>query len=198
MNNPKDILLVALIILLPLSLPAQRLYYDVVKGNKSVGNLIVTKKKLPTGAVKYNIKSDVSLKILFTFNVEFVAEEIFENGRLVDGDAVSTLNGRTQKDSHISKKGQGVIIKLNGSDYDHSEQEVTYSVPMLYFEEPGHREAIFSQQFARYLTVKHMDGEYILDSPDGYNYYSYKNGICQEVKVNRDFATFYFKLKEVK
>lgn len=184
--------------MLSLPLAGQSLYYDVVKGNKSVGSLIVEKKNVGTDSVEYTIDSNVAIRILFTFKVKFQAEELFVQGLLRDGEAMSTLNGRTQKDSHVSPHGKGVMVKLNGSDYNYSGEEINYSVPMLYFEEPGDRTLIFSQQFANYIPLKRSGSKYILDSPDGINYYTYENGICQEVKVIRDFATFYFKLKEVK
>ena len=52
---------------------------------------------------------------------------------------------------------------------------------------------VFSQQFGQFLTFEKVgEHKYLMPSPDGDNYYTYLNGICVDVRVQRDFANFNF------
>ncbi len=117
---------------------------------------------------------------------------------MVSGSAESTLNGNSRTKSKVWKEGKEYVVELNGfEELRFSEPPVTYSVPELYFSEPGNKKETFSQQFADYLIIK-KDGEHIftLYSEDGKNTHTYENGVCTYVKLNRTYASFYFQLKQ--
>ena len=83
-----------------ISLSGQTLRYDVIKGNKNLGALTV-KRILTSTSEEIKFESDVTFRILFAFNLRFSQYEKFSNGQLNWGKAISTLSGRTQKDSRI-------------------------------------------------------------------------------------------------
>lgn len=169
----------------------QTLNYDVVKGSKNLGSMVVTRKITGTTEEIW-FKSDVTIKLLLTFKVDFDQYEKFINGNLNWGKALSTLNGRTQKDSKIVANKDGHLLTLDGIGAQVTEP-IDFSVTQIYFDEPVDGQRVFSQQFAQFLTMRKVgDHKYVLSSPDGDNYYTYTNGICTLVRVQRDFANFNF------
>jgi len=194
----KKILLLSIFSLsLSLSAHSQLMIYDVVKGSKKIGNVTVEISN-ENDQVKYKINSLVKFKILFSFTVKYQMEEKFYNGTLTWGKAHNTLNKRVQKETEIYQNEAGkYVVNIDGVSSVTDEKEIVYSVSKLYTDEPVGMTKVFSQSFGRYLTLtKTDDHTYELDSPDGINYYTYENGVCKEVKVSRDFATFYFRIQE--
>ncbi len=147
---------------------------------------------------RFTVESLVNYKLLLSFKIEYELEERFENGVLVDGSATNLLNDKPQKHSVVKWDGEKYVINLNGELSQVDQDGIVLSIPQLYFNKPVNQQQIFSQQFAGFIPLYEESTEvFVLDSPDGKNYYTYDDqGICEEVKVSRSFATFYFKLKE--
>jgi hypothetical protein len=175
-------------------LSAQTLRYDVIKGSKTLGEMIV-KRTVNDGVEEISFDSDVTFRLLFSFNLKFSQYEKFYNGKMNWGKALSLLNGRTQKDSKIVVNADGQQLTLDGVTVK-IQEPIKYSVTQIYFSEPTDGQKVFSQQFGQFLTFKKVgEHRYVLPSPDGDNYYAYRNGICIKVDVERDFANFYFELQ---
>ncbi|MCP4457640.1 MAG: hypothetical protein GY816_06385 [Cytophagales bacterium] len=174
-----------------ISLSGQTLRYDVIKGNKNLGQMTV-KRTLTQRTEEIQFASDVTFRILFAFNHTYSQYEKFTNGKLNWGKALSMLSGRVQKDSKIVAGKDGYKLTLGGVTVPIKE-EINYSVSQIYFTEPMDGQKVFSQQFGKFMTFKKVDEhEYLMSSPDGDNYYTYVNGICVNVRVERDFANFNF------
>ena len=173
------------------SLSGQTLRYDVIKGNKNLGALTV-KRTISGNVEEIQFDSDVTFRILFAFNLRFTQYEKFYDGKMNWGKATSMLSGRTQKESKIVSDNSGYQLTLDGVTVPIKE-EINYSVSQIYFTEPMDGQLVFSQQFGQFLTFKKVgDHKYLMSSPDGDNYYTYVNGICVNVRVQRDFANFNF------
>lgn len=144
--------------------------------------------------VYYAIESKVTFRILLSFTVDYVSNSEYQNGKLIRETTNNKLNGSTQKESALWYNGTHYTLESNGTRSE-LDQNITYSVAAIYFEEPVDGQKVFSPQFGEFLTFEKVDEhQYQLESPDGLNVYSYTNGICTEVKVNRDFAKFYFRM----
>lgn len=169
----------------------QTLKYDVIKGSKNLGSMVV--KREVSGAVEeIKFESDVTIKLLLSFHVDFNQYEKFVNGELNWGKALSKMNGRTQKDSKIVANQKGHLLTLDGVSAQVTDP-IDFSVSQIYFYEPVDGQKVFSQQFAQFMTLKKVGPHrYLMSSPDGDNYYTYTNGICTHVRVQRDFANFNF------
>lgn len=145
-------------------------------------------------AVKYEIKSEVTFRILFSFTVDYESSSEYKHGKLIKEYTHNELNGSTQKESTIWFDGEKYTLDLNGSRSTFK-GPIKYSVATIYFQEPKDGQKVYSPQFGDYLTFNEVGNhQYELESPDGMNLYSYRNGLCTEVKVSRDFAKFYFKM----
>jgi hypothetical protein len=187
-------LLFGILLLTTAMVNGQVLHYDVVKGSKSLGEMKI-ERVMDGPTTEIFIKSEVTYRVLFAFTIRYSMHEKFRHGTLEWGKSLSTLNGSTQKDSKIALKDGKYIHTLNGVSSSISSMP-DYSVSEIYFDEPFDGKQVYSQTFGQYLTFKKIGtGKYMLTSPDGDNFYTYLNGICTEVKVVRDFATFYFMMK---
>lgn len=170
----------------------QLLHYEVIKGSKKLGDMTVKRSALENQTY-YEIESKVVFRILFSFTVDYESTSEYKYGKLIKEYTHNQLNGSTQKKSTIWFDGSKYTLDHNGSKTTLSDKEITYSVAAVYYEEPKDGQKVYSPQFAEYLTFEKIDDHvYELESPDGLNVYTYTNGICTEVRVNRDFAKFAF------
>jgi hypothetical protein len=173
----------------------QVLHYEVVKGNKSLGEM-ESHHYTSGGKDIYHIKSDVSFKLLFSFNVAYEQKEVFKNDTLQEGNGFNTLNESVQKETELSKRSSDYKLAFNGVNNYIRDAAITKSMSQIHFREPSHGETFFSQHFGEYVTFEKIgEHRYAMTSPDGENEYTYENGFCTEIKVVRDYATFYFKMK---
>ena len=170
---------------------AQTLHYDVIKGDKNIGAMTITRNV--TGNVEeISFESHVSFRVLVTLNLDYTQYEKFVDGHLNWGKALSVLSGRTQKDSRVVANEAGYRLTIDGVSAQLN-KEISYSVSQIYFTEPPDGQLVFSQQFGQFFRFEEIgEHEYRMISPDGNNYYTYTNGICTEVQVDRDFANFSF------
>lgn len=170
----------------------QTLHYEVIRGSKNLGDMTVKRTALKDHTY-YEIDSRVSFKLLFTFTVDYESSSEYKYGQLIKEYTHNQLNGSTQKESTLWFDGTTYTLDLDGIKFPIDDKRIEYSVAAIYFEEPTDGEKVYSPQFGTYLTFNKI-GEHLyeMESPDGVNVYSYTNGICTEVKVNRDFAKFSF------
>jgi hypothetical protein len=173
---------------------SQSLQYDVVRGDKKIGDMTVIR-KIENESTIYEVESKVVFRLLFSFTVDYESTCEYKNEMLIKEYAHSELNGSTQKKSTIWFDGTSYTLDLDGSKIKLSDKKIDYSVGVVYFIEPKDQQKVFSPRFGQYLTFEKVNSnQYELESPDGLNVYTYLNGICTEVKVSRDFAKFYFKM----
>lgn len=173
---------------------AQVLEYEIVKGGKAIGQMTVVKKQIGDSTL-YSIESVTNYRVLVTLRVEYDVYEYYYKGVYQSGKSHSTLNGATQSDIKVRKNNNNYEI-TRVSDILTYRGEIRYSIPEIYFSEPVGRTSIFSQAFGVDLEISPLGNHrYQISSEDGKNIYSFKNGICSEVRVNRSYAVFYIRLK---
>jgi hypothetical protein len=173
----------------------QNLYYEIVRGESQIGVLEVLHERTDS-LETYRMRNLVEFKILFTFSVEYVLTESFADGVLVSGEGFNTLNGSSQRVTRIKLARDGYHLIIDGVEGHNEKSPIKASMAKIYHEELHHGKKLYSQYFGCYLTAEKVgDHKYIVRSPDGENVYEYKDGYCAEVKVIRDFATFYIRMK---
>jgi hypothetical protein len=166
-----------------------------VKGSRSLGEM-QSHHYISGGKDIYHIKSNVAFKLLFSFNVAYEQKEVFQNDTLREGNGYNTLNESVQKETELSRRTSDYKLSFNGVSNYIREGAITKSMSQIHFREPKNGETFFSQHFGKYVTFEQIDEHrYAMSSPDGENEYTYENGYCTEIKVVRDYATFYFKMK---
>lgn len=169
---------------------AQVLRYDVVRNGNSMG-VSTVERAFDGSHTIYHLNTQTKFRILFLFEVEYDVIESFYGDKLVSGSSWNTLNDSKQKETELVEKGSVYSLIIDGIHTVIHEDEILDSVSEIYFEEPDHSKKVFSAYFGRFLTFEKIgEHKYSLTSPDGTNVYTYENGICTEVVISRDFATF--------
>lgn len=189
--NKKSLVFAFAIIFLSLSDgTAQRLLYDVVKNGSSMGTTVVERIKKGS-EITHHLNTKTEFRVLFLIKVEYDLFETFRNNKLISGTSFNTLNESTQKETKLKENGKQYDLIIDGIHTVIHEDSIAESVSEIYFEEPFDGKKVFSAYFGRFLTFEKIaDHQYELESPDGSNIYKYENGICVEVLISRDFATF--------
>ncbi len=173
---------------------SQNLKYDIVRGDTKIGYLDVTHRK-DEDRETFAINNVVELKVVFTFSVEYVLSEDFINGVLHSGKGSNSMNGSIDKETVLTTTPKGYSLVMDGIAASAESKPIKASVSQVYHHEPYDRKPIYSQYFGLYLYAEKIgDHQYRVVSPDGENIYTYEYGYCKEVKVSRDFATFYIRI----
>ena len=75
---------------------------------------------------------------------------------------------------------------------------IRYNMLLLYTNIPEAINKVYFDNFQKHLDIKKVEAnKYRLILPDGnYNYYTYRNGVCSKVDVERTFFTLQFVLRE--
>ena len=175
---------------------SQSYKYQIFKGNKEIGTLLIDKKKY--GAEEhFKIESDATFRVVFEFSTQFTMEAVFEEGKLRRSLTKNTLNDSERESTLIELEDGKYKVLKDGDELDYLEiKHPEYSMAHLYYNEPKDLTKVFSERFAEFLAIREIEpSQYELTLPDGRtNIYTYKNGRCSEVKVNHMLATLYFRL----
>lgn len=172
---------------------AQHNVYDVIVAGRTIGSLKVFNSEVGNDKDMHRIESD--FKILF-YSGKYSTQTNFEDGRLVTAVSAHHVNGdlkeRTQTKS-INKSAYSVLFSGDDGEKKKSKEfnePILNTVTSLYYKEPVKISEVYSERYGQMCSVKKLaDGSYGVSLPDGkQGVYSYKNGICQEVKT--DLAGF--------
>lgn len=173
---------------------SQNLTYEIVKGETQIGSLAVLHNREGNQEF-FSIRNLVEMKLIFTFSVEYVLTETFINGELDNGSGFNSMNGSVDKRTSLTRTTDGYSLIMDGIAASGEKKPITASVSQIYHHEPHPNKPIYSQYFGRYLFAEKIaEHQYKVVSPDGENIYTYESGYCKEVKVSRDFATFYIRI----
>lgn len=187
-------LVILSLILITWSSNGQNLNYEYIRGDHKIGTLEATH-DLNDSLETFTLHNQVEFRIIFSFTVEYAMSEQFKDGVLISGEGFNTMNGVSQKETKIRLKEDGYHLKIDGVEGHNEKKPIESSMSRIYHEELYDGKKIYSQYFGMYLTAEQTgDHKYEVESPDGENVYKYEYGYCTEVKVIRDFATFYIRI----
>lgn len=173
----------------------QSLHYNALRKDKVIGGMDIVIKNSGDDQTFF-VTSNMEFRVLVTLRVEFTNEEIFHDGVLIVGSVNNKMIGFKENEARIERKDEEYHLWINGTPEPIREKEIKYTVSQIYTREPYDGQKVFSQYYGTYFTFEKVaPHEYKYTSSEGDNYYTYLNGICTDVKVERDFATIYFKLK---
>ncbi|MFT6867690.1 MAG: hypothetical protein ACJA08_002534 [Cyclobacteriaceae bacterium] len=172
----------------------QNLYYEYIRGDHKIGSLEATR-TVEDSLETFTLRNLVEFRVIFSFTVEYALTETFKNGALISGEGFNTMNGVSQRETHIRLKEEGYHLKIDGVEAHNEKKSIVESMSRIYYEELYDGKEVYSQYFGLYLTAEQTgDHKYVIESADGENVYKYEYGYCTEVKVVRDFATFYIRM----
>ena len=179
--------------------PAQEriLQYDVTRNGNVIGFLNVTQ-KIKGNLIFLELKSEVKTReLLFSYSSKVTEDVVFEDGVMIYSFYYKKENGK--ETSVEAKKTDGYFnIIDNGNVSLAHYKSVRNNTLQLYCNSPGLDTESFSNHFQQFLDLKKVaENRYRLTLPNGNcNYYHYKDGICDQVDIERTFFTIHFLLRK--
>ncbi|CAG5069219.1 hypothetical protein DYBT9623_01955 [Dyadobacter sp. CECT 9623] len=175
-----------------LSAKAQNVY-DVIVAGRTIGSLKVFDDKGIDNKETHRIESD--FKVMF-YKGKYATQTDYVQGKLVSATCSHHVNGDL-KEKTLTKSSTKSLYEIMFSGEDAEDKpKMVFNSPIsstitgLYYKEPVNVSEVYSERYGKMCSVKKLsDGKYGVSLPDGkQGIYSYKNGLCQEVKT--DLAGF--------
>ncbi|MEO6136314.1 MAG: DUF6134 family protein [Ginsengibacter sp.] len=173
------------------------LQYDVIRNGNVIGFLNITE-RTNGNLVFLELKSEVKTKqLLFLYRSDVTEDVVFENGEMIYSFYYKKENGKeTSVEAKKSDRNFNVIDNGNRSVAHY--KSVRNNIVQLYRRSPGTDTKIFSNHFQQFLDIQKVaENKYRLILPDGNsNYYHYKNGVCDQVDIERTLFAIHFILRK--
>lgn len=174
------------------------LEYHVVARGDTVGTLTINK---TTGQnlIEYRSVNDTKVRFIKTFHLQDELTATFEKGKLIRSEVTALLNGNTHKHTRITYHDNTYQVFSEGEAIDSFPDPVHASIIQIYFEEPTHVDAVFSERFAEWYPIKQVSGNppvYELDKKGKPNRYHYKNGRMAYAELGTRLISTELRLKD--
>ena len=162
--------LVALSVFFCLSANAQ-IYlrnYEISSSDKVVGGIEAT--RTPEGDyVRYDVTSEVTMRILFEIKVSYKVQAIYKSGVLVSSSATVYLNGNVQNDVNVERTGDHYTVVADGHT-TRIYEDIKCSSALLYFNKPKDTRKVFSETDGAFRDLSETaDGKFKSRDPENEN-----------------------------
>lgn len=190
----------ALLIILPCylnSIAQERiLQYDVTRNGNVIGYIKVTE-KTKGNILILELKSEVKTKFIFSYTNYTKESAAFENGYLI---YALYCQNENEKETLKAISCDGKYCKMDNNGHIDSQNylPIRTNCILQFSHFPNAILKIFSSHYQQFLDLtKVSKNKYRLTLPDeNCNYYHYKNGICDQVDIERGFFTIHFLLRK--
>lgn len=178
-----------------LSAQVQKTEYKITFRGDSVGNMQFYKSV--EGSNLY-LRAVSNVHIRFFVKVDVQLEEIsnFQNGRLMYSSVSRIVNGKEKSAKQTKAAGNIYQATSFGKPVAGTDKRIDYNLNMLYCKEPFDKQVIYSDNFQQFLHVEQVaPHRYKIVLPDGnYDYYTFRNGICEVAEIHHPFYTIFIQL----
>ncbi len=175
----------------------RKMIYDVLRNGNIIGKIIFL--ELNIDQRKFlSFNSCIKTNFILSFSDQTTETSTFENTIMVYSSLYQKQTGSNKTNSIIQASGNKYkFINGNISKIIYG-YPIYYNTLLLYVKAPENIYKVYSQKFKTLLDVKKVEeNKYRLTLPDGnHNYYTYKNGVCSKVDIERNFFTVQFVLRE--
>ena len=175
----------------------RKLIYDVTRNGKVIGNINFV--ELKQGSKKFlSMTSDVKTRFVFSFSDETSETAGYDKGNLVYSSFHQKQTGSRTVSKTTIAAGKEYKLTVNDASEMMEMSPIKYNMLLLYTDLPEGINEVYSANYQKMLAIKKVENnKYRLTMPDGrFNYYTYKNGICTDVEIQRSLFTLHFVLKE--
>jgi len=172
---------------------SQELMYDILIGGKQVGSMLVTKKEVNEKETYYSAVTDVKYTLFRTTELVYFYEAIFKNDTLEKAYFIYKKNDDVEEEAKLFRANESYQSTLPEQHQKHR-NPLTKSMLTMYFNQPKHREEIFSERFHDFVKIGATEekGKYIFYIPNGDKslYYYNEDGICSKISVSSGLISF--------
>ena len=175
----------------------RKLTYNVVRNGKVIGTLDFVE-SISNNSIHFMLNSEVKTRFVFTFTVKAREESIYKGGIMIYSSVYRNFNGKVKIDKQTRLDGNVYQVSNKGEKTEMKIDPIHYNFHGLYFFEPKQLSLVYSDNFGKYMLITKMpDNKYKVNLPDGnYNYYYYKDGLCQRVEMYNSLYTAQLVLKK--
>lgn len=174
-------------------------YFDVVVHNKVVGELIASK-SLEKGITVYKNYTNIKTHIIKDITVSYQYEVSFQNGQMEEADATILLNEKVHEQTKTNWTGNKYLFQKHEEEDSYISKPITNSVVMLLIEEPIGQKSVYSELSGTLHDLTDLgDHVYKKTNENGKkNFYYYKDGYLDRVKVDAGILKFEIKKRATK
>jgi hypothetical protein len=180
-------------VMLAVSVARAQNVYDVIVAGRTIGSLKVFDDKGKDNAETHRIESD--FKIMF-YKGSYSTQTNYVQGKLVSATCAHHVNGDLKEKTLTKSSSKSLYEVLFSGEDSEDKPSITFNSPInstitgLYYKEPVNITEVYSERYGKMCSVRKLsEGKYGVRLPDGKEgIYSYKNGLCREVKT--DLAGF--------
>ena len=190
-------LLWLLLTLSPNEVSDERLQFDVVRNDKTIGELIAIK----TGdddLITYKSYTRINARILKKIAVLYQFEVTMKEDQLNSSDAIIAVNGKTRDHTQVKWTGDKYHIQTKGKREKWLLNPIAYPAILLLFEEPIDVETSFFEETANFHSLYAMGSHSYkkINRKGKENWYYYKNGKLQRATVDAGIVRFEMILRD--
>ena len=173
----------------------QKTEYTITFRGDSVGNMQFYKNEAGSNLYLKAV-SNVNIRFLVKVNVQLEEISNFQSGRLMYSSVSRIVNGKEKSAKKTKAAGNIYEATSFGKPVPATDKRIDYNLNMLYCKEPFDKQVIYSDNFQQFLSVEQVaPHRYKIVLPDGnYNYYTFRDGICQVAEIHHPFYTIFIQL----
>lgn len=174
---------------------AQSDIFDILHRNKVLGR-IDAQRIVKGDRVSYSMISHTKFNMVWDQEVRTVARTTYVAGRVAD--CLTTVHvNEEMRDSSVLRTvaGKGLYVVHPRTVYSAALPTNPWTTARMYYEEPVGQDSVFVESELIECAVERIaEGEYILKLPNKErNHYVYRNGILQEIRVDRGWLELLFR-----
>ncbi|SKB83154.1 hypothetical protein SAMN05660293_02451 [Dyadobacter psychrophilus] len=181
------------ILFISASLARAQNVYDVIVAGRTIGSLKVFDDIGKDNSEQHRIESD--FKVMF-YKGKYSTQANYSDGKLVSATCAHHVNGDLKEKTLTKSAAKSSYEVLFSGEDGEDKPKLSFNTPIsetitgLYYKEPINISEVYSERYGKMCSVKKLsEGKYGVTLPDGkQGIYSYKNGLCREVKT--DLAGF--------
>jgi len=173
---------------------AQKTSFDVLKGDDVVGKILASR-SVAGDRTTYLMTSFSEFDIIWKQTVKSVAATEYVDGSLRSCHTNMSVNGTLRDSSRMHAVDDETHCFVHPDQRFLCDGTVEWTTARMYFEEPVDQKTIFVESVLKHCPlVRVAPGLYRLTMPgDKVNSYAYKNGVLQEIHVDRSFFDLVFR-----
>ncbi|HEX2617044.1 MAG TPA: DUF6134 family protein [Flavobacteriales bacterium] len=176
------------------SLSAQRAEFNIIKGDNVVGRIVAMKNEAAQGT-DYFMTSYAEVDVVLKQVVRTSMSAGYRNGLLQSCHSTVNVNGSVRDSSRLALRDGKQLCYVHPGPAVQKDVSVAWTTARMYFEEPTDAPAIFVESVLALCPLQRTaEGRYTLTFPNKQrNHYIYKNGVLQEIQVDRPFFDLVFR-----
>jgi hypothetical protein len=171
---------------------AQQARFDILKGNTVVGSVTAMKAGGPERTT-YLMTSYSEFDMVWKQVVRTTAVTEYDGEELAACRTSVTVNNAVRDSSHMARGADRCYV--HPAKPFACAPATRWTTARMYFEEPVDQASIFVESVLRECRLERLgDGLYKLTIPDkGVSHYAYKDGVLQEIRVDRSLFDLVFR-----